>query len=72
MAKQTTANKKATENALSLDEQYLQIRNSPGWTDTLLGDLVYIHSGGKSRDFFKLDEKTKASVLEKLSKKPVG
>jgi len=61
MAKQTR------KQQLSLDLQFQQLKDSPGWTDTLLGDLIYIHSNGKSRDFYKLNEEEKKFVIEKLT-----
>lgn len=61
MAKQTR------KQQLSLDLQFQELKNSPGWTDTLLGDLIYIHSKGVSRDFYDLDDVTKKFVIEKLT-----
>jgi len=61
MAKQTR------KQQLSFDLQFQQIKSSPGWTDTLLGDLIYIHSQGRSRDFYKLSEEEKELVIKKLT-----
>lgn len=63
MAKQTKQEKQLQD----LNLEFEKIRNTLGQAETLIGDMVYIYSGGQSRDFYKLTELKKV-VVEKFQK----